>query len=243
MCVHTWKARRKYFRYSVHAPYKECVWVSTIGDEEKVCLDRVRSHTWLHPAVMIIGIGRNLRQTLLMVFFKLRGTMTLKPPLPLLSFSLYNTYAPILPGLFRSFFHFFLCLQSGFLPCCDSTFCISFFHGCYQSPSITVYSPLYLPHPSSFSLIILSLFFFPPSHPSVFLSGSFPYPVFSTPTWILCSFFFYPLFSKLCSLIWTRFTVICLSHLIPSNCFHKWKQREKVQQARYIWSNSALMQH
>lgn len=63
-------------------------------------------------------------------------------------------------GLFRSFFHFFLCLQSGFLPCCDSTFCISFFHGCYQSPSITVYSPLYLPHPSSFFLIILSLFFF-----------------------------------------------------------------------------------
>lgn len=97
-------------------------------------------------------------------------------------------------GLFRSFFHFFLCLQSGFLPCCDSTFCISFFHGCYQSPSITVYSPLYLPHPSFFFLIILSLFFFSPSHPSVFLSGSFPYPVFSTPTWILCSLFFYPPF-------------------------------------------------
>lgn len=198
MCVHTWKARRKYFRYSVHAPYKECVWVSTVGEEENVCLDRVRSHTWLHPAVMVIGIGRNLRQTLLMVFFKLRGTMTLKPPPP--SSLFLSFFLPVkhicshFTGLFRSFFHFFLCLQSGFLPCCDSTFCISFFHGCYQSPSITVYSPLYLPHPSFFFLIILSLFFFFPSHPSVFLSGSFPYPVFSTPTWILCSLFFYPPF-------------------------------------------------
>lgn len=97
-----------------------------------------------------------------------------------------------------------------------------------------------LPFPWSFCLF--SFFFFHLTHQcfcqAVFLTQFSRHPL---EFFALC--FSIPLFSKLRSLIWTRFTVICLSHLIPSNCFHKWKQREKVQQARYIWSNSALMQH
>lgn len=124
-------------------------------------------------------------------------------------------------------FHFLYLLFSWLLS-------ISFYH-CLLSPVPP--SPLFL-----FLDHFVSLLFFPISPISVSVRQ------FSLPSFLdthlnsLLFVFLSPVFSKLCSLIWTRFTVICLSHLIPSNCFHKWKQREKVQQTRYIWSNSALMQ-
>lgn len=59
--------------------------MSTVGEEKNVCTEGARSHTWMHPAVMVIGMGRILSAN---GSLKLGGMVTPVPPSLSLSLAL-----------------------------------------------------------------------------------------------------------------------------------------------------------
>ena len=67
-------------------------------EEENVCTEGAGSHTWMRPAVMVIGMGRNLRPTLLMALSNWEGRW---PRLHTLLFT-PCIHATFLPGSYSS---------------------------------------------------------------------------------------------------------------------------------------------